>query len=118
MSQENSPRHTTLPLFNEVKDPVLLADYLRKVTDAVNSGAEGGQNNHFRVTLATDAVTTDLINTRCHSQSTCVLTPQSASAAVALAAGAVWVVTESGKAVIHHDASSEEDRTFGAAFFN
>lgn len=118
MAQENAPRTVTPPAFFSGDEGEELAEHSRKTADAVSAAMAGGMNNHFRVTLEVDETETNIIYSGAHSQSTCMLTPQSETAAAAVASGEIFVVSEKGKVVVHHGASSAADRVFGAVIFS
>ena len=112
MSQENLPRAATVEEFH-VGDE---AEHRRRLSVAVNQILKGVSNNHFSVTLEANETTTEVMHPPVRTGAGVTLTPGSASAATSFAAGGIWVETENGKAIIHHDSSAETDRKFFLAF--
>jgi hypothetical protein len=92
-----------------------LDEHVRKVALVVNEALLGKTNNTIReLTLAANATETVIENDRYCYSTVVTLMPKTASAAAALAAGAVYITATNGSITIHHDASPDEDRTFGA----
>jgi hypothetical protein len=113
MGQENLPRATTVPEFWKGNEE----EHRRKMSQAINQIQKGVTNNHYTVTLSANATTTEVRHPPARSGSGVQITPKTASAAASLAAGGIFVETETGKAIIHHDASAATDRIFHLAFF-
>jgi hypothetical protein len=112
VAQSNIPRAETVPEFWEGDEK----DHRRKMATAVNQLQKGVGNNHFTVSLEVSEFETEVMHPPCRSGAGVQITPASASAATSLAAGGIWVETQNGKAIIHHDSSSASDRTFHLAF--
>jgi hypothetical protein len=113
MSQSNLPRAQVVPEFWKEDE----AEHRRKLSQAVNMLMKGVSNNHFTVTLDAEETTTEVMHPPVRSGAGVQITPASSSAATSFASGLIWVETENGKAIIHHDASSATDRVFHLAFF-
>jgi len=113
MAQSNIPRAQTVPEFWKGEEE----EHRRKLSTAINQIMKGVSNNHFKVTLEAGETSTEVMHPPVRVGASVSLTPGSASAAAAMATGNVWVETATGKAIIHHDASAETDRTFHLAFF-
>jgi hypothetical protein len=111
MAQENLPRAVTVPEFWQNEE-----EHRRKLGKAVNQLQKGVSNNHFKVTLTRGETETEVMFPPIRPGATVQLTPGSASAAESYATGAIWVETEAGKAIIHHDASAATDRIFHLTF--
>lgn len=112
MSQSNIPRAQTVPEYWKGSEE----EHRRKLGAAVNQLFKGVSNNHFRVTLEVNKTTTEVIFAPIRFGSAIQITPGSASAATSFATGAIWVETETGKAIIHHDSSTVTDRIFHLTF--
>jgi hypothetical protein len=112
MAQENLPRAATVPEFWAGDE----AEHRRKLGMAVNQLQKGVSNNHFKVTLALGETETEVLFAPIRPGATVQLTPGSASAAASYATGVIWVETEQGKAIVHHDASAATDRIFHLTF--
>lgn len=112
MGQSNIPRAQTVPEFWESDE----AEHRRKMATALNELQKGVGNNHYKVTLEIDATETEVMHQSCRSGAGVQITPGSASAATSFAAGVIWVETQNGKAIVHHDSSSVTDRIFHLAF--
>ena len=112
MAQDNIPRAATVPEFWQGSEE----DHRRKIGMAVNMLLRGISNNHFRVTLDAGETETEVLHPPIRAGSTIQVTPGSATAAIAFAAGGIWVETEAGKAIIHHDSSADTDRIFHLTF--
>ena len=113
MAQSNIPRAATVPEFWKGTEE----EHRRKVSLAINQLLKGVSNNHFTVTLEANETETEVMHPPVRSGSGVQMTPASASAATSFASGVIWAETQSGKALIHHDASAATDRTFHLAFF-
>jgi hypothetical protein len=89
----------------------------KAVLSIVNDLQRGKQNNTYLVTLAVAPATTTTIQTMvATADSEAFLTPKTASAAVAIGAGVVFVnCFDDGTVVITHDSNAAADRTFGVA---
>ena len=110
----HTPEHRTqsVPEFWAGAD----SEHRRKMALAINGLLQGRLNSHFTVTLTPDATETELRYTDSRPGVTMLLTPNSPTAAASQAAGTIWVETQTGKAIIHHDASPATDRRFFAVF--
>jgi hypothetical protein len=87
--------------------------WLRELAQAVNLLLRGKANCTSRVVLTAGASSTVLTDERIGMYSVVLLEAETASAAAARSAG-LWVVPESGRAVIHHPASAAGDMVFRA----
>lgn len=74
---------------------------------------DGKSNNTGTVTLTDSATTTTVTEMLCSATSVVVLMPQTATAATAIGAGAVYVTPGNGSFEITHDSTADTDRTFG-----
>jgi hypothetical protein len=90
-------------------------EHVRKVVlPIVNDLQRGKANNTYEITLAVAPATTTLLETAIATlASEAFLTPKSASAAAALAAGVVYTTPQQGSILITHDSDAATDRTFG-----
>ena len=113
MSQSNIPRAQTVTEYWNGEE----GEHRRRLGVAINQMQKGVSNNHFSVTLDANSTTTEVMHPPVRPGGTVQVTAASASAAATIAAGTVWVETESEKAIIHHDSSAATDRTFHLAFF-
>jgi hypothetical protein len=113
MAQSNIPRAQVVPEHWKGDEE----EHRRKIGQAVNQLQKGVSNNHFKATLDADETTTEVLHPPVRSGAGVQLTPGSASAATSFATGDIWVETQNGKAIIHHDASAATDRIFHLAFF-
>jgi hypothetical protein len=112
MSQSNIPRAQVVPEFWKGDEE----EHRRKLATAVNQLQKGVSNNHFSVTLEVNETETNVMHPPVRPGSAVHITPGSASAATSFSAGDIWVEAETGKAVIHHDASATTDRIFHLSF--
>jgi hypothetical protein len=87
-------------------------DHLRNA-GAINAVLRGRISASLLVTLAADATTSVVYDSRISATSFVGLMPQSATAATALAAG-LYVVPGAGQATIHHADTADSDKTFAA----
>jgi hypothetical protein len=113
MSNTNLPRAQTVPEFWKGSEE----EHRRKIAVGINMLMRGVTNNHFKVTLEADETTTEVLYPKVRPGAGVQITPGSASAAESFATGVIWVETEEGKAIIHHDSSAATDRSFHLAFF-
>lgn len=90
-------------------------EWSRKVAITVNQLLLGRSNNVVRFTLTPDATSTEVLLQGTTSETSFQLTPQSASAGTAVAAG-LWVEKKIGVVIVHHDADPATDRDFSATF--
>lgn len=95
-----------------------LREHIRKVAQAVQLLLAGHGNMTGRVTLAVAPATSTVItNPRIRADTVVALTPESASAAVAIGAGVLYVAPSMNQVTITHDASILTDRTFAYTLF-
>jgi len=90
--------------------------WLRQLAQATNLLLRGKANCTSRITLVAGASSTILTDERIGSFSVVILEAETASAASARSGG-LWVVPESGRAVIHHPASAAGDAIFRVCIF-
>lgn len=109
-------RYTTAPEVWDAEDlkpgPI---EHIRKLGSRINALFKGKTNAVHLVTLEADETSTQLSAPDATSQTQVYLSPRSASAAAALASGTLWATAAGGVVTIHHDSSSDTDRTFGVA---
>jgi hypothetical protein len=105
-----SHRHPTVPDFWSDA-----AEHRRKLAGAVNGLLKGQLNNHYEVTLTPDETTTELVDPNITAETGALLSPLSASAALALAN--LYSVPTVGSVTFHHDSTSDTDRTFRIFLF-
>jgi hypothetical protein len=113
MAQDNLPRAQTVPEFWGGPEE----EHRRKIAVGLNMLMRGVSNNHFKATLDPSETTTEVSHPPVRPGSGVQITPGSESAAASFATGAIWVETQQGKAIIHHDESELTDRIFHLAFF-
>lgn len=92
-------------------------DHLRRTIQAVNQLQKGQGNNHDFCTLTANATETRCFNLTAHIGGVAVLSPMSANAAMAVAAGVIWVEVVKQFVVIHHDSQTDTDRKFGVVLY-
>jgi hypothetical protein len=102
-------RRQVVPGFLEGREK----EHLRKISNIVNDLQKGRGNNHFDVTLVANATQTTIVVDWANAQSLATFHARSASAAQAIAAGAVWTEVNKGEIVIHHDSQPATDRQLG-----
>jgi hypothetical protein len=105
----------------DTQDPPLFfsgsqEEHTRKVALITREILVGKTNNTASITLSVDLTLTTLTGSRYSADTVVNLSPRSASAAVAMAAGVVWVETHKGEVIVHHDSQPDTDRIFGAVF--
>jgi hypothetical protein len=91
-------------------------EHIRKVALIAREILAGKTNNSQAVTLQPDETETILTGSRYSFETVVNLSPRSASAAVAMAAGVIWIESHKGEIIVHHDSQPDTDRTFGAVF--
>ncbi len=91
------------------------AEWSRKVAITVNQLLLGRSNNVVRFTLTPDVTSTEVLLQGTTSETSFQITPQSATAGQAVAAG-LWVEKKIGAVVVHHDADPATDRDFSGTF--
>lgn len=89
-------------------------EHSRKIALIVREILVGKTNNGLNITLEPNQTMTLIERRRVCCDTKVSLTPQSASAAAALATGTLWVETTHGRITIHHDAQPDTDRVFGS----
>ncbi len=112
MSQSNIPRAQTVPEFWKGNEE----DHRRKLGAAVNQLLKGVSNNHFTVILDVGDTETTVLHPPIRPGSAIQVTPGSATAAASFSTGFIWVEAQTGKAIIHHDSSTDTDRIFHLTF--
>ena len=112
MSQSTIPRAVTVTEFWEGSDP----EHRRRLAVAINQLQKGISNNHFTVILEANETDTEVRHPPVRPGGTVQLTPASASAATSMATGAIWLETQTEKAIIHHDSTADTDRKFFISF--
>ena len=90
-------------------------EHRRLMAQALNGLLEGQSNNGFKMTLTPGGTGTLYNRIGIAATSVPVLTPMTASAAQALAAGTVWATVTRGALTIHHGTGIGTDLTFGVA---
>ena len=93
-----------------------IEEHVRKVSLITRELLKGKSNNANEITLTVDSLTTKLTDPRYSMDTVVTLSPRSATAATALAAGVVWIESHRGEIIVHHDSQSNTDRKFGAVF--
>ena len=89
-------------------------EFARKIALITRELLEGKSNNGLDVTLRPSETTTTIERPRVSVETKVSLMPKSASAASALSSGSLWIEVSYGRITIHHDATADADRTFGA----
>lgn len=112
MSQRNIPRAQTVPEFWQGSEE----EHRRKLGQALNQLLKGVSNNHYTVTLDAGDTETTVLHPPIRPGSAVQITPGTEHAAASFATGLIWVTTETGKAIIHHDSSALTDRVFYLTF--
>lgn len=91
-----------------------LREHARKNALLIRELLNGKSNNALvSVTLIANSTETEITRSRVCCDTVVTASPKSASAAAALASGALWFETTHGKVTIHHDSQPDTDRTFG-----
>jgi len=106
----------SFPLVPEFWDDDRRDEILRLTAQAVNGAIQGETNNLLTVTLSAGATSTEVPDPRIDVQKMGFLQPTSATAAAAMAAGAVWLEAKKGSFTVHHDNTADTDRTFAVLF--
>lgn len=99
------------PLFFD--EPADDREFSRKISLIVRELLDGKINTAATVTLEPNATETRLARPRASVFTVALLSPQSQSAAAAVAAGAIFYTSTKGEVTIHHDSQPATDRTFG-----
>jgi hypothetical protein len=105
----------------DTQDPPLFfagtqEEHTRKVALITREILLGKTNNTLSVTLEANASVTTISNSRYSIDTVVNLSPESATAAVAFAAGVIWIESHKGEVIVHHDIQPDTDRIFGAVF--
>ena len=105
----------------DTQDPPLFfsgtpEEHTRKVALITREILLGKTNNTLSITLDPGASATRIQNERYSVDTVVNLSPESATAAVAFAAGVIWVESHKGEVIVHHDSQPDTDRIFGAVF--
>jgi hypothetical protein len=104
----------TAPSIPHVRTAASPSDWLGwigQIARTVNLLLRGKRNANTLVTLAPNATQTVLIDERIGAFSAVLLSPQTEAAAQAVAAG-VWVLPQSGQAIINHPSTPAADQVF------
>ena len=88
---------------------------LQKIVHVVNKVAKGGVDCTLSFTLAANAASSTVSDSRISNQTCVVLMPTTAHAAAELASGNLYVAPGAGSAVVSHTKNSQTDRTFTVA---
>lgn len=91
-------------------------EHIRKVSLIAREILKGKTNNTDEITLTAGSLKTTLESPRYSMNTVVTLSPRSATAATALAAGSVWIESHKGEIIVHHDSTTDTDRIFGAVF--
>lgn len=88
-------------------------ELLRELGETLRGVLNGHTNNYYNVELKPGATQTVVLVEYARSNGIANFSATSQSAAVAVAAGAIWTTLETGQFTVHHDSSSETGRTLG-----
>lgn len=89
-------------------------EHRRRIAQVVNAVLDGDTNNVLHVTLEAGVTQTQVIEPRVKTGTVVHLTPESASAAAAVAS--TYALATTGVITIFHAADASTDRTFGVSF--
>lgn len=92
-------------------------EHLRRTIQAVNQLQKGQGNNHDFCTLVPNEIETRCFKRNANTGGVAVLSPMSATAATAVAAGVIWVEVVRQFVVIHHNSKTDTDRKFGIVLY-